>query len=125
MFNKLAAMLAHPIVGKARRKALKGVAKVKKGKQWIADEETHAISGDKSQYENIDLNVAPEDKAASFVKEVATYVPGPGTAIDYGATIGEWMQNNLAVNTGGSGRGSGRSAFEGNRMAGDLVAAKL
>lgn len=125
MFNKLAAMLANPIVGKARRKALKGVAKVKKGKQWLADDEAHAISEDRGQYEKPDFNVSPEDKAANFVKEAAGFVGGAGTAIDFGASIGKWMKDNLAVNTGGSGRSSGRSAFGGNRMAGEVIAAKL
>ena len=124
MVNKLAALLANPIMAKARRKGLKGLSKVKRGKQWIADEETHAILEDRGQYSGPESNMSTADKVANFVKEGVTYVPGAGTAIGFGADIGEWMQTNLAVNSGGSGRGSGRSAFSGNRMAGDLIAAK-
>lgn len=37
--------------------------------------------------------------------------PMMGTALAAGAGIGQWMQENLAINTAGSGRGEGRSSF--------------
>ena len=36
---------------------------------------------------------------------------GAGTAMQAGAAIGLWMQDNVALNTAGSGRGSGSAAF--------------
>lgn len=36
---------------------------------------------------------------------------GAATAMQAGATLGMWMQNNVALNTAGSGRGSGSAAF--------------
>ena len=123
MLTKLAALLSHPISRGVRRKGLKGVAKIKRGKQLLADEETHAVADHFGQYEKDIAEDAAADKIANFVKEAAGYVPGAGTAIGFGADIGEWMNTNLAVNAGGSGRGGGRAAFTPkSRMAGDLIA---
>ena len=125
MLSKLAALLSHPIARGVRRKGLKGVAKVKRGKQWLADEETHAVAENYGQYEKDIAEDVAADKVANFVKEAAGFVPGAGTAIGFGADIGEWWKDNVAVNTGGSGRGGGRAAFSGTdktRMAGDLIA---
>lgn len=38
-------------------------------------------------------------------------IPGFGTAVAAGGAIGSWMEQNLPQNTAGSGRGSGRAAF--------------
>ena len=38
-------------------------------------------------------------------------IPGAGKAIEKGARIGRWMQDNLDKNVSSSGRGAGRSSF--------------
>lgn len=59
-----------------------------------------AISPDKS--------IGLEDRALGATMAIN---PLLGTAVAAGAGIGKWMQENVAVNTAGSGRGAGRSAF--------------
>ena len=65
-----------------------------------------AISPDKS--------IGLEERALGATMAIN---PLLGTAVAAGAGIGQWMQENFAVNTAGSGRGAGRSSFNSTATA--------
>ena len=55
-----------------------------------------------------DQSIAPEERLLGGTMAIN---PVLGTAVAAGAGIGQWMQENLGINTAGSGRGAGRSSF--------------